>query len=349
MPRGVYERAPRAIVVRPFEPCSIDGCEKDANRRGPQLCEMHYIRIRRAERRTPYVKPPRAEAAKRFRKPAQERRRSSDDYWVIQCPGHPLVAGKDRQEDREHRVVFYDAHGVGPFNCHWCGIERTWENLHIDHLDDDKGNNSLSNLVVACLRCNTARGLQKMRATQRDRYATKLTFEGVTKTLSEWASAVGIAKNSLAYRLKSGWSLERALTEPRGATGPRVGCEGRTRATPRRSMTDARRRAVWVAGDKRCAGCEKPVSLRGGTVVDHILPLELGGLDEPTNLQMLCTDCDRGKTRWDAKRIAKMRRQSKMHEDKPSTFKPGRKLQSAGFNTNLRKKLDGSVVRKVMA
>jgi hypothetical protein len=41
-----------------------------------------------------------------------------------------------------------------------------------------------------------------------------LTFDGVTKTLSEWATVLGINRTTLSYRLKMGWSLEQAFTQP---------------------------------------------------------------------------------------------------------------------------------------
>ena len=41
-----------------------------------------------------------------------------------------------------------------------------------------------------------------------------LTFRGVTKTVSEWNKELGGAKNTLSERLRHGYSIERALTEP---------------------------------------------------------------------------------------------------------------------------------------
>lgn len=41
-----------------------------------------------------------------------------------------------------------------------------------------------------------------------------ISFQGETKTLTQWARITGIAKDTLHYRLKAGWSIERALTEP---------------------------------------------------------------------------------------------------------------------------------------
>ena len=53
-----------------------------------------------------------------------------------------------------------------------------------------------------------------------------LTFKGVTLGLSDWARAAGLPKSALQWRLRKGWSLERAVTEPLAAKGP---LSGRTR------------------------------------------------------------------------------------------------------------------------
>lgn len=65
----------------------------------------------------------------------------------------------------EHRVVLYDAIGPGWHDCHHCGTAVSWDRtfprhldaLVVDHLDDDKANNELSNLVPSCQPCNTKR------------------------------------------------------------------------------------------------------------------------------------------------------------------------------------------------
>lgn len=41
-----------------------------------------------------------------------------------------------------------------------------------------------------------------------------LTFNGVTKTKTQWSAELGIPTSTLNERMKWGWSLERALTEP---------------------------------------------------------------------------------------------------------------------------------------
>lgn len=41
-----------------------------------------------------------------------------------------------------------------------------------------------------------------------------LTHNGMTKNVTEWAAAVGMTPNALSMRLRLGWDVERALTQP---------------------------------------------------------------------------------------------------------------------------------------
>lgn len=184
-----------------YKPCSVLGCSKLANRVGLGICEVHYYRLRR----TGTVK-------KREINPIE----TSHGYRIVYVPGH---ARAHDNRAYEHRVVYTNEHGEGPFSCHWCGDRVTWQYMHVDHLDANKLNNASSNLVASCPLCNMARGTPKLRATCLAKWG--ITFQGQTKTRKEWASALGISSVSLSYRLASGWTLERALTQARGKTGPR--------------------------------------------------------------------------------------------------------------------------------
>ncbi len=111
-------------------------------------------------------------------------------------------------------------------------------------------------------------------------------------------------------------------------------------ATPRRAMTPKRRLEVLLKCDGRCAKCKE--KLGGRFVVDHVLPLELGGLDEVGNLESLCVPCDKLKTKGDRKRIDKTRRLSK----KATAPREPSRLRSRGFDKTVSKRFDGSVVRR---
>ena len=72
----------------------------------------------------------------------------------------------------EHRKVLFDRIGPGPHECHWnemygCGrASLEWgglqgDSLCVDHLDDDRTNNSPENLVPSCIACNLRRGRER--------------------------------------------------------------------------------------------------------------------------------------------------------------------------------------------
>lgn len=59
---------------------------------------------------------------------------------------------------------------------------------------------------------------------QRNRRNNRMvTFRGETRCLSEWAEIVGIDERTLFGRLRAGWEIERAMTEPIHACGRGVG------------------------------------------------------------------------------------------------------------------------------
>ena len=89
-----------------------------------------------------------------------------DGYRVLTgLQGHPLARRtrgfRGRGEVMEHRKVLYDAIGPGPHLCHWgCGKSLGWGGIGgiiVDHLDDDRLNNSPENLVPSCNHCNMYR------------------------------------------------------------------------------------------------------------------------------------------------------------------------------------------------
>lgn len=41
-----------------------------------------------------------------------------------------------------------------------------------------------------------------------------LTFDGESMSIADWADRLGIKRNTITMRLRSGWSTERALTTP---------------------------------------------------------------------------------------------------------------------------------------
>lgn len=123
--------------------CAVLSCDKPRASSRKQYCAMHEARLRRhgtLER----VKP--------------NFSRHSHGYIVVVVPdNHPLFGSQKTGKVYEHRKVFYEAYGYGPFACHWCSVEVHWESMHIDHVNGIKDDNRLCNLVAACRRCNITR------------------------------------------------------------------------------------------------------------------------------------------------------------------------------------------------
>lgn len=191
--------------------CTASGCGKPHHCRG--YCKMHYTRLSRT-------------GQLELRKPDSFKEHSGG-YLLRYDPDHPLAnAGGGRVY--EHRRVYYNANGEGPFKCHWCGIVVTWSDMHVDHLNDDPKDNLLENLVASCPICNQKRGHHKVAKTMRQR-GVKITFDGRTMCLSEWAVEVGISVAALRYRIDAGWPIEQTLSRPRGKSGPKS-ARGRSRS-----------------------------------------------------------------------------------------------------------------------
>lgn len=122
--------------------CAVHKCQRPATRVGARLCDMHYCRVRRN--------------GNLYARPLTERFLTNAGYVKRRAIGHPLT-NKDGFVF-EHRLVAYEAHGVGPHPCHWCGAMLTWSKIVVDHLNEKKADNIPSNLVISCGPCNRIRG-----------------------------------------------------------------------------------------------------------------------------------------------------------------------------------------------
>jgi hypothetical protein len=131
--------------VGTHRPKCSKGCgRKVYGRRGPcVVCRSH-------ERRTGDKGP----VAR-----VQTGRHSSGHGYVVLTAmhGHPL-SNRDGAV-YEHRAVMYrEWRGTVPA-CHWCGQQLSrWSAVVVDHLNENKADNSPGNLVPSCNSCNRARG-----------------------------------------------------------------------------------------------------------------------------------------------------------------------------------------------
>ena len=122
--------------------CRIDGCEKPWRGATQDICPMHYHRFYRNGTYDTVI----------CRKPILYH---SAGYIQIDAKDHPLSDSSGYVY--EHRKVFYEHNGEGPFNCYICQKEVVWKGMHIDHYDKVKTNNNIENLNACCSGCNSGR------------------------------------------------------------------------------------------------------------------------------------------------------------------------------------------------
>lgn len=87
--------------------------------------------------------------------------------------------------------------------ANWARANGYDENLTLERIDND-GDYCPEN-------CTWVSRKEQANNRRSSRY---ITFNGETKTLAQWGETVGIQSGTIAYRIKSGWSIEDALTKP---------------------------------------------------------------------------------------------------------------------------------------
>lgn len=100
------------------------------------------------------------------------RLRKKAPYKEVKRPEHPLARSDGFV--LEHRATLYDAIGLGPHPCEYCGKPLNWyarvsspqrplDYLVVDHKDAWTLNGDLSNLAVSCGPCNNSRGCKNQK------------------------------------------------------------------------------------------------------------------------------------------------------------------------------------------
>ena len=112
----------------------------------------------------------------------------------------------------------------------------------------------------------------------------------------------------------------------------------------RQSFSTTFRLSLFLDRSGTCEGCSQRIQAGQAWDIDHILPLALGGTNEPNNLQILCKPCHQTKTHHsDIPRIAKIKRLKAKHLGASSSAYlpiPGSK------SSPWKRKMEGSVVRR---
>lgn len=108
------------------------------------------------------------------------------------------------------------------------------------------------------------------------------------------------------------------------------------------------RRAVAKRANGFCEECGVSIDNRPSHF-DHVIAWQLGGKSTLDNCALLCAvasdSCHARKTRLDVAAIARAKRRALFQATGRSRARKGRPLQSRGFDTRWRKRMNGTVER----
>jgi hypothetical protein len=111
----------------------------------------------------------------------------------------------------------------------------------------------------------------------------------------------------------------------------------------RRSLPTRERLALFLAANGRCQRCGWTLAPGTRWEVDHVIPLALGGRDQPDNRQVLCAPCHGRKThRIDVPAIAKTTRIRAHHLGARASRWP----LPGGRRSRWKKTIDGRILER---
>ena len=146
----------------------------------------------------------------------QEQRLSQKTHGETHSPIHNLWSGmRNRCNNPNNRKYErYGARGIRVCDewdssyeafRDWCLANGYRRGLTIERLDVD-GDYSPENCIFAT---------QKVQQNNRSNNH-RITYNGATRTMSEWADLLGMSYKMLEHRLNRGWTVDEAFTIPKG-------------------------------------------------------------------------------------------------------------------------------------
>lgn len=208
--------------------CRVDGCERDAQYKTAQLCQMHYFRIWR----NGSLEKKEISRALRYITP--------NGYVNLYMPDHPLANRGGCVF--EHRFVMWPIVGPDCRPCELCGKPQTWATCHVDHKDEDRMNNSPDNLRILCRGCNVKRGFRPQSHANRSRVGL-IEFEGRIDTATNWARDPRVKVCGATIRKRKAMGM----TDAEALFSDKVTHNGRKRIPPARKTNHKHERSNSVA------------------------------------------------------------------------------------------------------
>jgi hypothetical protein len=134
--------------------------------------------------------------------------------------GTPVYSSWRSMMDRctnpnSHAYIHYGARGI-TVSKRWHKFENFYADMgEPNGLSIERVNNELGYSPENCEWASA-----KTQANNK-RTSVSLTYQGVTKTISQWAEHLNVPRTRLYERAEAGWPVDRILTTPKGPTGPK--------------------------------------------------------------------------------------------------------------------------------